>query len=266
MSVILADIGASNARLAILNNKHLSDIYQFSCDDFKDAYKLLVGFKNAYAPKASGLVLGAAGVMVDHQVTWTNRPWKLGVQELQKKLQLNKVILTNDVQAQCMALAQLKQHDLKILQKGKPQQGLRALLSLGTGVGAAYSVRGEVCASEFGQTLTLKGMPVEKTLAHLPANAGRKVLTRSTESCDKFYHNLAQICMNLVLTLKPMEGLYLYGKMLDETYLKNNKFFAQFACHPSMTSFLKTVPIFLIKKENLAFTGLKELAKKYGLS
>ena len=266
MSVILADLGASNARLAVLKNNRVSDVYQFACDDFENAYKLLTFFKAVYAPKANALVIGAAGVLVNNQVSWTNRKWKISVRDLQKKLHLSKVILKNDVQAQCMGLTQLNPKDLKILQKGQILAGVKALLSLGTGLGMGYVAGGEAFASELGQTLTVQGKLLEKTLARLPANARRKAVTHSPESCDKFYQNLAQICMNLALTLKPTEGLYLYGKMLDEKWFVKAKFISQFKAHPTMEGFLKTVPVFLIKKENLAFVGLKELAKKYGLS
>ena len=46
MSVILADLGASNARLAVLKNNRVSDVYQFACDDFERAYKLLQFFND----------------------------------------------------------------------------------------------------------------------------------------------------------------------------------------------------------------------------
>jgi len=48
--------------------------------------------------------------------------------------------------------------------------------------------------------------------------------------------------------------------------LQQEKFVAKVLNHPTMKCFLQTIPIVLIKRQNLAFMGLKELARKSGLS
>lgn len=270
MTVIVADIGASNARFALLTKGKLSDIYQFSCDDFKNPEGMIASFKNAYAPKASALIIGVAGAVIDDKVCWTNRPWQLKVDRLKKKLALKKIILKNDVEVQCMALPCLKPKDFCVLQKGNVSAAPKALLSLGTGVGAAYYWDKMAFATEYGQTLLDSGVPLEKILHHLPANLGSvfgtKRKSKQQISCQEFYQKLAYIVRNFVLTLKPCGGLYLYGGMLDFDMLKKERFVPQVIVHPTMCSFLKSVPIYLIKQEHLAFIGLKELARKYGLS
>ena len=182
---------------------------------------------------------------------------------------MKKVILKNDVEVQCMGLPLLSKNDCKILQKGLRKVGPKALLSVGTGLGAGYMIQGNAFATEFGQTLVSEKKVLEKTLTHLPAKKDYKdqKSNKSTEkSCHQFYQNLATVAMNFALALKPTEGIYLYGKMLDEQLISQTKFTQQFISHPTMRNFLKTVPIFLIKKENLAFLGFKELMKKYDLS
>ena len=161
----------------------------------------------------------------------------------------------------------LKVKDYKILQKVKNPQGTKALLSVGTGLGVGYFIKGMAYAAEYGQTLTEDGKILEKMLAHLPANTtNQKYFAKTDQNCYEFYQNLARIVLNLALTLKTTGGIYLYGKMLDEKLFVKSKFIRQFRTHPTMSSLLKCVPIYLVKKENLAIIGLKELAKKYGLS
>ena len=270
MSVIVADIGASNARFAVLQNGKMSDIYQFACDDFNTPEAMIAAFKNMYAPKAAALIVGVAGIVLHKKVSWTNRSWQLTENRLKKNLGFKKVILKNDVEVQCMAVPRLKAKDYYVLQKGQTMPGPKVLLSLGTGVGAAYYLNQMSFAMEYGQTLTEKGSPLEKMLAHLPAKMdsvfAQKHKRQGDTSCQKFYQNLAYIVNNLVLTLKSSEGIYLYGRMLDVPTLKRVRFIQQFLEHPTMGSFLKTVPIYVIKRDNLAFVVFKELAKKYDLS
>ena len=269
MSIIIADIGASNARFAILKKGKISDSYQFSCDDFKSPETLISLFKNVYAPNATSLLIGAAGVVVKNKVHWTNRAWQLDGDKLKKKLALKYVLLKNDVEVQCMALARLKTNDFKVLQKGNVLSGPKVLLSIGTGVGAAYLLNNTVFATEYGQTIVEKNLVLEKTLSHLPANKTSvfaKNHQRQGATCQKFYQHLAHIVMNMILTLKATGGVYMYGSMLDEKMLQQEKFVAKVLNHPTMKCFLQTIPIVLIKRQNLAFMGLKELARKSGLS
>lgn len=256
MSIILADIGATNARFAVLQKGKTSDIYQFACDDFKNPETMINSFKNAYAPTAKALVMGVAGVVLNDEVRWTNRKWVLNAEKLKKKMSLKKVVLKNDVEVQCGALPLLKKTDFVVLQKGEKQEGPKVLMSLGTGLGVGYFINGTAFATEYGQTTALTDKTLEKTLLPMTGKQG----------FVQPYQMLAKAAMNLALTLKPMGGLYLYGRMLDEKLFKRAQFVACFNRHPNMQRLLKTIPLILIIKENIAFIGLKELAKKYDLS
>ena len=64
MTVIVADLGASNARFAVLQDGKVSDSYQFACDDFRNPEKMIASFKNNYAPDATAFVAGVAGVVL----------------------------------------------------------------------------------------------------------------------------------------------------------------------------------------------------------
>ena len=262
MTVIVADMGATNARFSFIRHGKMADVFQFACADFKNPEEMILAFKRIYAPKATSLVLGVAGPVSDDKVCWTNRNWSICAKSLKKNLLVKKVILKNDVQVQCLGLPLLKKTDYVVLQKGKRQTGPKTLLSVGTGVGAAYYINGESFSTEYGQTLMLTGEVLEKRICALPSK-GKKAQALSYQ---KFYSNLAEMTTNLALTLKPMAGIYLYGRMLDEKLFSKAKFVAQFNAHSTMKKMLQEVPIFLIKKENLAFLGLKELARKYGLS
>lgn len=264
MTVIVADIGATNARFSFFRHGKMADIYQFACADFKTPQTMIATFKNNYAPDASSIVLGVAGAVLDNKVCWTNRDWSLSAAEMKKRLSFRKVILKNDVEIQAMSLPLLTKRDYIVLQRGKGLVGPKVLLSVGTGVGVAYYVNEDSFATEYGQTLLSTGKTLEKMITPMPILSQFK--NKKEHSEQKFYQNLARITANLALSLKPIGGIYLYGRMLDEKEIKKVKFVDHFVAHPTMKKLLKEFPVFLVKKENLAFVGLKELVKKYDLS
>ena len=57
MSVVLADIGATNARFCVLKNGRLSEMYQFVCNDFQNAYQLIDGFIRLYGNKEDYMII-----------------------------------------------------------------------------------------------------------------------------------------------------------------------------------------------------------------
>ena len=286
MTVIVADLGATNARLAYLKKGHLSDIYQFSCDDFDSPAQLIECFMILYAPDAKYVLAGVPGVVVDNKVRWTNRAWSLEGQQLKRHLKLKDVILMNDLEVQGTALSKLKKKDFIFLQGEKLKSGPRVLVNVGTGLGSCLILGKEVFASEYGQTLideekTLETMvsgPAFKKLYQLlnDQNAPISALkiaeeyhegkTSAIRVYSLFYEKLARALTNLALTMRATGGVCLCGGILDEMTLKQTNFEELFRTHPKMGYFLKTIPLCYIGKKDFAFLGLKALAKKFGWS
>ena len=268
MTVIVGDLGASNARLAFIRKGRFSDIYQFACDDFKDPMALLCSFKCNYAPDAKYVLLGVPGPVIKGMVKWTNRSWCLKTQQIEKELQLKQAVLMNDLQVQGWGVKGLSKKDLSFLQRRDFEQGPRALINVGTGLGSCYITGDDVYATEYGQTLLPDQKRLEDVVSALVLKKHLSLKDSSTRSkkVAEFYMDLADAAKNLALTLKTSGGLYISGSILDQKAFAQLKFKEHFTSHPKMQTLLKTMPICFIKKKDFAFVGLKTLVKKLGWS
>ena len=286
MTIIVADLGATNARLAFIKRGRLSDLYQFACDDFKNPYLLIESFMHAYAPDAKYVLVGVPGPVLKDEVKWTNRNWKLNAKLLKQKLKVKQAVLMNDLQVQGYALNNLNRKDLVFLQGTKLGTGPKVLVNIGTGLGSSYIIDGKVYSAEYGQSLLNEKSSIEsrisgpgfKKLYQQLTNAPEVIsAVKIAEKClagDRlaketyklFYAEFSRVLMNLALTIKATGGVYFCGGILDEKTLKQLKFAQSFSNHPKMATLLKNMPLIFIKKKDFAFLGLKTLAKKFGWS
>ena len=247
MSVLLADIGGTHARFAILKSGKISDIYRYRCSDFKSAYMAIRSFLLMQIEMPENAVIAMAGVIINGKGKWTNLPWTLDEKKFKKQFGFRSVLLVNDLIPQGEGISCLKSTDVIRLNKVKPQkQLLKVLMSLGTGVGACIISKDIVYPTEYGQTV-------------LP---NRQTLEKSLLGHDNFYYDLALAAQNLALLTQPMGGLYITGGMLSATNLKKEGVIKQFTNHPTMQALLKKVPVYLVVNRDLAFLGLSKLAKK----
>jgi len=286
MTTVVADLGATNARFAIIEGDRLSDIYQFACDDFKNPMILIQSFVRMYAPTAKYFLAGVPGPVFNNEVKWTNRSWKLSAKELKTKLKLKDVILLNDLEVQGAALSALNKKDLVFLQGKKVNKGPQVLVNIGTGLGSCYIVDDKVFPAEYGQTMAVEGYTLETRISgsgfkrlyqKLTDNDATVSAVKIAEEClhgnrlakktyQLFYADFARVLMNLALTIKATGGVYFCGGILDEKTLKQMKFAQNFVKHAKMGCFLKNMPLIFIRKKDFAFLGLKRLVQKYGWS
>lgn len=286
MTIVVADLGATNARFAVLKKGRLSDIYQYACDDFNNPKYMIQSFIHLYAPEAKYFLAGVPGPVLDGKVKWTNRSWKLEAKKLKSDLKLKEVVLMNDLQVQGVALAYLKKTDLVYLRHPKSTKGPKVLVNVGTGLGSCYIIDNNVFSSEYGQTLSKEGCTLETDISgtgfkrlyqklaknKAPISAVKiaeqylKKDALSKKTYTIFYNDLAQVLINMALTIKATGGVYFCGGVLDEKTLKQMKFADSFITHPKMNSLLKKIPLIFIRRKDFAFLGLKKLAKKYDWS
>ncbi|MBQ4472148.1 MAG: ROK family protein [Alphaproteobacteria bacterium] len=285
MTVVVGDLGASNARLAVYKNGRLCDVCQFACDDFKTPQSLIQAFIMMYAPDTKYVMLGVPGAVYKNQVKWTNRSWHLSGDKLKKQLKLRQVILMNDLAVQGVALSELKMADFAFLQKGRADAGPKVLVNVGTGLGACFVVNGDVYSAEYGQTM-IGGCTLEQSVSgpgfkkiyqkntkiRKPVSAVKIEMdcmqgdAKARKTYADFYKLLGVALMNMALTLKATGGVYVCGGILDEKTLRQMNISETFADHPKMKSLLKQVPLVYIKRKDFAFLGLKKLVRKFGWS
>ena len=155
-TVLLADIGGTNSRLALAGADgrpaHTLIIENDSVPNLEGAIAHYLAETGA---RPSAAVLAIAGPLEGEEVALTNRAWRFRPGELARRFGFAKLRLVNDFEAIAWALTRLTAHDAHPLGPALPARpGVRAVLGPGTGLGVAALVpvdgRWQVLASEGG--------------------------------------------------------------------------------------------------------------------
>lgn len=137
--VLLADIGGTNARFALLSGGAVTDIRTLPAADH-------AGLAEAASAYLSGRRVAGAAVAVaapvpedeDTPVTLTNRAWTFAASGFRATLGGVPVRIVNDFTAQALALPHLRPGDLERTGGGETRKGAaKAVLGPGTGLGMA---------------------------------------------------------------------------------------------------------------------------------
>lgn len=146
---LIADIGGTNARVARVVDDQPHDVRIYPTADINSLEETLRTYlaeaKVSDPPArlsiaAAGPVTGAKGV---REVVWP-LGWAISETELREAFSCDRVDLMNDFAAQALSLPHLGENDLKrIGQNGTSvEDGTKAVLGPGTGLGVAGLVRG----------------------------------------------------------------------------------------------------------------------------
>jgi glucokinase len=158
-SVLLGDVGGTNARLALFADGRLGTIRRFEVADHPDPIAL---FRQLIAEEAGDhrpdqAVFAVAGPIADdgRSVQVTNAPWFLAADRIEVGLGMARVRLVNDFAAIAWSLPRLGGDDLLQIGPGEPMAGAhRTVVGPGTGLGVAHLVsfdgRPSVIATEGG--------------------------------------------------------------------------------------------------------------------
>jgi glucokinase len=139
-SAILADIGATNARFALLDGSDVGSVVTYPVADYASPVEavraFLAGPARGHAPALA--LLAAAGPVVDGRITMTNAAWTLDAGRIRQGLNLQDAKVLNDFEALGWALPALGADDLFSLGGGTPgRHGTMAVMGPGTGFGLA---------------------------------------------------------------------------------------------------------------------------------
>ena len=152
--ILLADIGATNARFSITSDcskyEHSdnlqvvgSDSLEELCNDYLNRYKL--------TNKVNKAVIGVAAPIIDDEVSFVNANISFSVKELKKQLFEEGLIVINDLALQAHAIKSLKKSELSFIGLHKLQaKGPKLLVSPGTGLGLAGITDQEIISTEAG--------------------------------------------------------------------------------------------------------------------
>ena len=134
-TAILADIGATSSRFAILAGPEATLMTTYAVADHatpvEAARAFLSGPAAGFKPQIA--VFAAAGPVVNGRVTMVNAAWVVDAEQIKQGLGLRAAHVINDFEAQGWALPGLQPKDLaEIGQVPPPGQGTMAVLGPGT--------------------------------------------------------------------------------------------------------------------------------------
>lgn len=140
MSALLADIGGTNARFALVEDGRPSSPLVLPVAAFATAEAAIAEALARLAPRAPLVqaVLALAGPVAGGTVRLTNADWQLSSAAIAARFGFARVWLVNDFLAQAHALPHLAGSDLRPIGGGRAEPGAPMLvLGPGTGLGVA---------------------------------------------------------------------------------------------------------------------------------
>ena len=179
-NVLLADIGGTNARFAVLADGTVGTVARLAVSDygsFREALDAYLG----NLPEADGIrtaILAAAGVVQNGRCALTNNPWVIDAAELRAAYKFSTVRLVNDFEAVAWSLPVLSPDKFLQVGGGQPVVGApRVALGPGTGLGMAVSIphaTGHLVLSSEGGHSTMPGSSLREdaVIAHLRRRFG----------------------------------------------------------------------------------------------
>lgn len=139
-SALIADIGATNARFALLEGAEVAISETYAVSDYASpveaARHFLSGPASGHAPKRA--LIAAAGPVDRGRVALTNAAWIVDSERIAKGLSMSDVAVVNDFEALAWSLPALRADHIVTL--GAPRAGDRgtmAVMGPGTGFGLA---------------------------------------------------------------------------------------------------------------------------------
>jgi glucokinase len=152
--ILLADIGATNARFCVTNE---GSKYEYSdslkMNEANSLEDLCNNYLNKYqlAKKVNKAVIGVAAPIIDDEVSFVNARISFSIKELKKQLFSEGLIVVNDLALQAHAIKGIKNNELSFIGLEKRQRsGPKILVSPGTGLGLAGIINKEIIATEAG--------------------------------------------------------------------------------------------------------------------
>jgi glucokinase len=140
---LIADIGGTNARFALLENGEWRDEIVLACADYPDIVSAIEHYLGSVGA-ASGAArpveaaIAIAGPITGDIVRLTNHPWQFSAARTRQTLGWRRFILVNDFTALAMSLRHLPPDELERIGGGQAVPGgPLALLGPGTGLGVS---------------------------------------------------------------------------------------------------------------------------------
>lgn len=144
VSVLAADLGGTNARLALFRDGVMAAGPQrFRNDDFSDFAALAAAFLAQAGMKTDAVCVAAAGPVQGGRARLTNRDWEIEESALAAGLGAGRGIVMNDLAAQALGLHRLGPEGLRDLAPAQDpdSNGQEVAMGFGTGMNLCLAKR-----------------------------------------------------------------------------------------------------------------------------
>ncbi len=172
--VLLADVGGTNVRFAVLTDGEIGAIEHLAVADYTRFDEALAAYIARQTDRAAirSAVFAVAGVVESERCPLTNNSWVVDAPELRARFGFTGIRLINDFEAVAWSLPHLAHKDLRKVGGGGPRPETPMLaIGPGTGLGVAAYVPGgdggRVLHSEGGHTTLPAGSPREDAVIAL---------------------------------------------------------------------------------------------------
>jgi glucokinase len=171
-AILLADVGGTNVRFAVLGRAGLGPIAHMAVHDYDNFDDALAAFM-ALQPNSKAIhhaVFGVAGVVQDGCCALTNNAWLVDAGQLRARFGFAGSHIVNDFEAVAWSLPLLTAGDLLLISGSSPKPGApMVVLGPGTGLGVAAYIPGKeggiVARSEGGHTTMPSGSSYEDAIS-----------------------------------------------------------------------------------------------------
>lgn len=210
---LIADIGGTNVRFALLEGGERRDQRTFTCADFPDLASAVEHYLEAVdaargVRRPSEAAMAVAAPITGDYIRMTNHVWQFSAAESRRRLGLERLIFLNDFTALAMALRHLPPEDLQQVGGGRavPDAAV-ALIGPGTGLGVSGLIP---CENHW---IPLQGEGGHQTLS--------VVKEREMEVLSILYRRFSHVSAERVLSGPGLVNLYhalcvLEGRMPDD--------------------------------------------------
>jgi glucokinase len=203
-AMLLGDVGATNARFAVLFDGVLGPIKWIEVSHhpiFGEAVEEFLEMHPRNTPVIHAL-LAVAGPVEEQRCTFTNCPWTIDGRDMRDRFGFQSVQIVNDFEATAWSLPRLAKQDLRSMGGGRAVPGApMVVLGSGSGLGVAGLVpegAGHVVVSSEGGHATM------------PANS-----VREDAILDFLRHRFGHVSAERVLSGPGIENLYHAVAALD---------------------------------------------------
>jgi glucokinase len=184
---LLADIGGTNARFALVRDGRIGPIEHVKVADYPTSAEAIAAFlaRHATDGAATAAIFGIAGPIENNRVVLTNSPWVFDAASLRQQFAFAAVHLLNDFEALAWSLPALGTSDLVSLGSRTPVAGAPMIVvGPGTGFGASCLVTSSnppvAVVTEAGHaTLPATSEREERVIDHLRGRFGHVSIERA---------------------------------------------------------------------------------------